>query len=105
MTTHSQGRSRQGAARNAVDPGVPYTRKGKKRERARETRASPSARGTCDIQRVTQLLPPVAYSLGAPGLALGHSGSNQPTNQPFYPTRCEQCTLCGLHGDAQVSGL
>ena len=48
-TTHSQGTNGQGAARNAVDPGVPYTGTGKKRERARATRASPSARGSCDI--------------------------------------------------------
>ena len=24
---------------------------------------------------------------------------------PFYPTLCQQCTLCGLHGDAKVRGL
>ena len=81
-TTHSKGAGGQGAARDAVDPDVPYTREGKKRERASATRASPSARGSCEIQRVTQPLPPVAYSLGGPGLAPGHSGSNQPTNQP-----------------------
>ena len=84
-TTHSKGTGGQGAAHNAVDPGVPDTGEGTERERARAARASPSARGTCDVQRVTQPLPPVACSLGGPGLALGHSGSNQPTLPPSLP--------------------
>ena len=84
-TTHSMGAGGQGTAREAVDPDVPDTGEGAERERARAARASPSARGTCDIQRVTQPLPPVACSLGGPGLAPGHRGSNQPTNQPTPP--------------------
>ena len=79
-----QGTVGQGAARDAVDPGVPDTGGGTERERAGAARVSPSARGTCDAQRVTQPLPPVASSLGGPGLAPGHSGSNQPTNQPTH---------------------
>ena len=66
---------------------MPDTGGGTERERAGATRVSPSARGTCDAQRVTQPLPPVASSLGGPGLAPGHSGSNQPTNQPRVPAR------------------
>ena len=81
-TTHSMGAGGQGTARKAVDPDVPDSGEGAERERARAARASPSARGTCDIQRVTQPLPPVACSLGGPGLAPGHRGSNQPTNRP-----------------------
>ena len=77
-----QGTVGQGAARDAVGPGVPDTGGGTGRERVGAARVSPSARGTCDAQRVTQPLPPVASSLGGPGLAPGHSGSNQPTNQP-----------------------
>ena len=84
-TTHSMGAGGQGTTRKAVDPDVPDTGEGTERERARAARASPSARGTCDIQRVTQPLPPVACSLGGPGLAPGHSGSNQPTNPPPPP--------------------
>ena len=85
MQPQKQGTVGQSAARDAVDPGVPDTGGGTERERAGAARVSPSARGTCDAQRVTQPLPPVASSLGGPGLAPGHSGSNQPTNQPGPP--------------------
>ena len=85
-TTHSKGTGGQGAARNAPDPDVPDTGEGTEQERARAARASPGARGTCDIHRVTEPLPPMACSLGGPILALGHSGSNQPTNQPPPPS-------------------
>ena len=81
------GAGGQGTARKAVDPDVPDTGEGAERERAKAARASPSARGTCDIQCVTQPLPPVACSLGGPGLAPGHRGSNQPTNQPPPPSQ------------------
>ena len=83
-TTHSMGAGGQGTARKAVDPDVPDAGEGAERERARAARASPSARGTCDIQRVTQPLPPVACSLGGPGLAPDiAAATNQPTNQPL----------------------
>ena len=83
--TQSKSAGGQGAARDALDPDVPDTGEGTERERAGAARASPSARGTCDVQRVTQPLPPMGCSPGGPGLALGHSGSNQPTNPPPTP--------------------
>ena len=76
---------------------MPDTGEGTEQERARAARASPSAHGTCNVQHVTQPLPPVACSLGGPGLALGHSGSNQPTNQPPPPARPSELPL-GLQG-------
>ena len=81
--TQNQSAGGQGAARDAVDPDVPGLGEGTERERAGAARASPSARGTCDTQHVTRPLPPVASNLGGPGLAPGHSGSNQPANQPI----------------------
>ena len=98
------GAGGQVTACEALDPDVPDTGQGAERERARAARASPSARGTCDLQRVTQPLPPVACSLGGPDLRRDiAAATNQPTNPSGSLGMLRALTL-RLPGLSRVAG-